>query len=294
MPKKSKPSATKPSSTKPELTRIRPRVTDPFLKKLSIRHGVSSEGRGYGWRRDLPDARDILYAAPLMNFPKGLPAAVDLRPQCPPVYDQGQLGCCTGNGIAAAIQFDQMKLGKTAFTPSRLFIYYNERVMEGDVSQDAGAQVRDGIKSVATLGAPPETVWPYDITQFAVQPPVVAYNDAKLDLVSAYARVSQSLPQMQGCLADGYPFVIGFTVYASFESAAVASSGVVAMPKPGEKTMGGHCVVVVGYNNKSRTFILRNSWGTTWGMKGYFTMPYEYLLDPHLASDFWTIRSVAE
>jgi len=270
------------------------KTVKPFnpTAKLTL-HDASKHG-GYGWVRDMPDARDVIYSVAAPIITKGLPAKVDLRPQCPPVYDQGQLGCCTGNGIAGCIQFDQMKLGNKAFTPSRLFIYYNERVIEGTVSTDSGAQVRDGIKSVATLGAPPETDWPYDITQFAVQPPAVAYTDAKLDLVSSYLSVTQNLSQMQGCLAEGYPFVFGFTCYDSFESAAVAKSGVVPMPGPKEAVVGGHCVVAVGYDSTKRVFIVRNSWGTTWGMKGYFTIPFEYLLSPSLASDFWTIRSVTE
>ena len=126
----------------------------------------------YGWIPDLPDHRDILYAAPVTAMQK-LPMQVDLRPQCPKeVYDQGQLGSCTANAIAAAIEFDRMKLKlRPAFTPSRLFIYYNERVMEGTVDADSGAQIRDGIKSVATQGAPPEPQWPYDITKFRDRPP---------------------------------------------------------------------------------------------------------------------------
>jgi C1A family cysteine protease len=242
---------------------------------------------------DLPDARDFVYAAPLIRFPQGLPPSIDLRAQCPPIYDQGQLGSCTGNGIAGAIEFDQRKQGHHEFVPSRLFIYYNERVMEGTVSQDSGAQIRDGVKSVATLGAPPETDWSYNIAKFAQKPPAKAYSDAKQDLVTAYSRVTQDLLQMQGCLADGYPFVFGFTVYQSFEGDAVAQTGVVPMPASGEKVMGGHCVVAVGYDDSQRRFTIRNSWGTGWGMKGYCTMPYEYLLNAHLANDFWTIRSVA-
>jgi C1A family cysteine protease/nucleoside phosphorylase len=278
----------KKSKSKDKLKKV---FSDP-ADKLKTR--IPSEHGGYGWARDLPDARDVLYAAPLMGMAKGLPTKVDLRPKCPPIYNQGQLGCCTGNGIAGAIEFDQMKLGKTKFTPSRLFIYYNERVMENTVATDAGAQIRDGIKSVATVGAPPETVWPYDIAKFADKPPAIAYTDAKLDLVASYAKVAQILQQMQGCLADGYPFVLGFTVYESFESAAVAKSGIVPMPTAKEKVVGGHCVVAVGYDDATRTFIIRNSWGTSWGMKGYCTMPYEYLLSAHLASDFWTIRAVTE
>jgi nucleoside phosphorylase len=258
--------------------------------RLAVRR--PSEHGGYGWTRDLPDARDYLYAAPSAVLSKGLPPSVDLRAKCPPVYDQGQLGCCTGNGIAGAIEFDQRKQGATAFTPSRLFIYYNERVMEGTVSQDSGAQIRDGVKSVATLGAPPETDWPYDIAKFAAKPPATAYSDAKQDLVTVYSKVSQNLAQMQGCLAEGYPFVLGFTVYESFEGAAVAKSGVVPMPSHGEAIVGGHCVVAVGYENSKRVFLIRNSWGKGWGVKGYCTMPFEYLLSPQYASDFWTIRSI--
>ncbi len=279
----------RPPARHPRPSRTAMSGSDP-LARLSIRK--SSRRGGYGWLRDLPDARDFAYAAPLNRFPQGLPASVDMRPACPPVYNQGQLGSCTANGIAGAIEFDQGKIGNQEFTPSRLFIYYSERVIEGTVNQDSGAQVRDGIKSVVTLGAPPETDWPYVIANFAERPPPLAYSDAKLDLVSSYARVTQNLAQMQGCLAEGYPFVFGFTVYQSFESQAVASSGIVPMPSPGEATVGGHCVLAVGYSNTTRTFIIRNSWGTGWGMKGYCTMPYEYLLDAQLASDFWTLRSV--
>jgi C1A family cysteine protease len=262
------------------------------LAGLSVRR--PSQHGAYGWTRDLPDARDFVYAAPLIRFPHGLPTSVDLRSKCPPVYDQGQLGSCTANGIGAAIEFDQRKQGSTEFTPSRLFIYYNERVIEGTVTQDSGAQIRDGIKSVATLGAPPETDWPYDIAKFTIKPTARAYSDAKKDLASSYSRVNQDLMQMQGCLADGYPFVFGFTVYESFESQKVAESGVVPMPSTGEKVVGGHCVVAVGYDGTTRHFIIRNSWGKSWGLKGYCMMPYEYLITPRLASDFWTIRTVTE
>jgi C1A family cysteine protease len=264
-------------------------AADP-LARLTIR-GASPHG-GYGWVPDLPDARDYLYSAPLFRFPQGLPTAVDLRPECPPVYDQGQLGSCTGNGIAGAVEFDQKKQGTTEYTPSRLFIYYNERVIEGTVSQDAGAQIRDGIKVVVKLGAPPEGDWPYDITEFAKKPPTKAYTDAKKDIVSSYARVAQDLTQMRGCLASGFPFVFGFTVYDSFESQQVAQTGIVPMPSPGESVLGGHCVVAVGYDDSERHFVIRNSWGTGWGQQGYCFMPYEYLMSRNLANDFWTIRAV--
>lgn len=251
-------------------------------------------GHSYGWVPDLPDHRDFLFAAPVETI-AALPTSVDLRPNCPPVYDQGQLGSCTANAIGGALQFEQVKQGLRSFIPSRLFIYYNERVIEGTVGTDSGAQIRDGVKSVGNIGACPETDWPYDIAQFAQKPPQVpAYRDAPLGKALLYHRVPQILGQMKGCLASGYPFVFGFTVYESFESNQVAQTGVAPMPAPGERVLGGHAVVAVGYEDKTQRFTARNSWGAGWGMNGYFTIPYAYLTDSNLADDFWTIRLVAK
>jgi len=247
----------------------------------------------YGWIRDLPDLRDHLYATP-PEFLVKLPSNVDLRPQCPAVYDQGQLGSCTANAIAAALEFDQMKEKQSnVFVPSRLFIYYNERVMEGTVNEDSGAQIRDGIKSVGKQGDCPETLWPYDIKKFAVKPPDKCYQQALKFKAVQYQRLSQILNQLKGCLASGYPFVFGFTVYESFESQQVAQTGNASMPLPKETVVGGHAVMAVGYDDSQNWFIVRNSWGDGWGMKGYFTLPYAYLLEQNLASDFWTIRLVS-
>jgi C1A family cysteine protease len=247
----------------------------------------------YGWSPDVPDQRDHLYAAPVASL-DALPASVDLRPQCPKVvYDQGQLGSCTANAIAAAIEFDQMKqsLGKI-FTPSRLFIYYNERVMEGTVNSDSGAQIRDGIKSVADIGGCPETLWPYSIAKFKTKPTKPCYTEAKKHTAVLYQRLVQILNQMKGCLASGYPFVFGFSVYESFEGPDVAKTGTVPMPGPSEQQVGGHAVMAVGYDDATQRFLVRNSWADKWGMKGYFTIPYAYLTDNNLADDFWTIRLV--
>jgi len=250
----------------------------------------------FGWVPDLPDHRDFTYAAPLLAL-RSLPAKVDLRKGCPPVYDQGQLGSCTANAIGAAFQFNQKKLGLKDFMPSRLFIYYNERDIEGTANQDSGALIRDGIKSVNKLGVCPETSWPYDGSEFplnpklTVKPSAACYTEAKKHTADQYSRVARTLNQMKGCLASGFPFVYGFTVYESFEGNQVAKTGLVPMPKQGEETLGGHAVLAVGYDDSSQRFIVRNSWGPKWGIKGYFTMPSTYLLDANLADDFWTVRS---
>jgi C1A family cysteine protease len=200
----------------------------------------------YGWIPDLPDDRDYRYTAPRLK----LPQKVDLRKQCPAVYDQGDLGSCTANAIGAAHQFGQIKQKvKRDFVPSRLFIYYNERVILGTVNEDSGAMIRDGIKSVVKQGVCPERDWPYVIKKFTKKPPPSCYNKALLHQVVSYQRISHSLKQMQGCLASGYPFVFGFSVYESFETDEVAHTGLVPMPKKEESMIGGHAVLAVGYDN---------------------------------------------
>lgn len=244
----------------------------------------------YSWLPDIPDHRDYRFVPPKTAAP--LPPRSDLRPWCPPIYDQGQLGSCTANAIAAAHEFDQIKQSLSPYVPSRLFIYYNERVMEGTVGSDAGAAIRDGIKSLSTYGVCNETAWPYNIDQFAVKPPKTCYKTAATHTSVLYRRINRTLADMQGCLAAGYPFVFGFSVYESFESDKVAKTGSVPMPGTTEQMLGGHAVMAVGYVEAKQRFIVRNSWGPDWALKGYFTMPYAYLLDDNLSDDFWVVNKV--
>ena len=254
----------------------------------------------YGWVQDAPDARDLLFTASPVVVSQPLPTSVDLRPGCPPVYNQGNVGSCTANCIAAAFQFAQMKQRLAHFMPSRLFIYYNERVMEHCVKKDEGAQIRDGIKSVAKLGVPPESTWPYRQKHSIVvkEPKGLAYIDAYQHKVLAYHRIRAQKPDtflrlMKSCLAEGYPFVFGFTVYSAFEGDEIEKTGIMNMPdKKKEKVVGGHAVMAVGYNEKRQAMLVRNSWGLRWGLRGYFWMPYAYISSHQLCDDFWTIRGV--
>jgi C1A family cysteine protease len=249
----------------------------------------------YGWIPDLPDVRDRLFRAPRRTGSKAkpLPKLADLRKGCPGIYDQGELGSCTANAIAAAVEFDQRKQKiPQPFTPSRLFIYYNERAIGGTIGIDSGAALRDGIKTVAGQGACPESMWAYVEQKFAERPPAPCYKIGKTHPAVNYSRLPQDLGSMKACLAAGYPFVFGFTVYESFESDEAAHTGVVAMPGASETALGGHAVMAAGYDDASGRFLVRNSWGTEWGIGGYFTIPYAYLTNGDLAADFWTIRLV--
>jgi C1A family cysteine protease len=246
----------------------------------------------YGWVPDHPDHRDYLFAAPNAVL-SALPPRVDLRPACPRIYDQRPLGSCTANAVAAAIQFDQMKQRRVpVFTASRLFIYYNGRNLEGTLDSDSGEMIRDAVKSVAQIGACPEAFWPYNPAVFRARPTELAYRVASWHKAVSYQSLNQDLNQMKGCLASGYPFAFGFTVYESFESEAVTRTGVAPLPGTNETVVGSHAVLAVGYDDASQRFILRNSWGTGWGMDGYFTLPYAYLTQDSLASDFWVIQLV--
>ena len=257
---------------------------------------LSTQKFRMGWLPDLPDTRDFLYAAPL-KVSRSLPTKTDLRSGCPTVYNQGELGSCTANALGAAFQFGQKKQTKKTFTPSRLFLYYNERVMINTVHSDSGAFIRDGIKSLNKQGICPEVKWTYDETntdgaKFTQKPPKTCYTEALSNQILSYQRLTNNLNTIQGCLSEGFPFVFGFTVYESFMTSTVRGSGIMPMPKPTEKVKGGHAVMAVGYDDAKQAILVRNSWGDGWGQAGHFWMPYAYILNSNLCDDFWTIRLV--
>jgi len=239
-----------------------------------------------GWKKDPADPRDHLYMA---GPPVAIPDQVDLSPHCSPIEDQGQLGSCTGNAIVGAMEYLDRNFRNDAIDLSRLFVYYNERVLEGTISQDSGAIIRDGIKTMVKYGVCPEKNYPYDIAKFTKKPTRTAYKKALPNRITSYQRI-QTLADMMACLASGYPFVFGFTVFASFEGDLVARTGIVPMPLQHERQLGGHAVCAVGYDKAKRMVKVRNSWGTAWGDGGYFYMPFDYINNATLADDFWTVR----
>jgi len=215
-------------------------------------------------------------------------ANVDLRSKIKIMYDQGNLGSCTANALCYAYVFDA-----PTFSPSRLFLYYNERFLDGDVPIDAGSTLSEGINALEKYGVCKESTWSYNTNNFAVKPSKQAYAEGVKNEVIMASRVLQTMQSMKGCLTSGYPFVVGFEVYSSFESAAVASTGMVPMPNTAtEQLLGGHACICLGYDDSKGVWIMQNSWGTGWGDRGYFYMPYAYLTTPALAGDMWRILKV--
>jgi C1A family cysteine protease len=271
----------------------------------------------FGWVRDALDPRDRVFSAPLAKL-QALPPSVDLVAEVPDlfpeVYDQGRIGSCTGNAIAGAVQFERRKQNKQNpdpafqdFVPSRLFIYYYERLKEKTVPLDAGAQIRDGMKTIAQLGVCPEADWPYDDTpadnethlfppgaKDAMLPNINANKAAKGVTAISYWRINQSLSQLKGCLADGYPFVFGFNIYDTIYDEDGQPKTTFPLPSTADRQLGGHAVLAVGYDDGTQCFKLRNSWGPNVQANGYFFMPYAYLTDANQSSDFWTLRGMSK
>lgn len=219
-----------------------------------------------------------------------LPLCIDLRQTMPPVYDQGQLDSCIANALCSVIEYDDN------FRGSQLFLYYNERILDSppaasDTNDDTGASLSDSIKCLQKYGVCPETMWAYDISKLAIKPTNQCYDEALKHKAITVKNILQDITAMKTALHNACPFVVGISVYESFESQEVADTGIVPMPVCGEKNLGGHVVVCVGYDDEKKVWIMRNSWGDTWSpeMNGYFTIPYLYLLDSSLASDLWYI-----
>ena len=254
--------------------------------------------RKYGWKKDKVDNRDYLYKI-LKPLAIEVPDKIDLRPFCSDVENQESLGSCTANAITGNLEFLDKLPDNNYIDVSRLFIYYNTRALEGTVDTDSGSAIRDGIKTLASLGYCSESLWNYDISKFAQRPSEECYIEAQNHKIVSYYSMT-TLNEMLTCLADGYPFVFGISIYESFESKKTTREGIVKMPDSGfigfikhlfgrgEKYLGGHAIMAVGYDRKKKQFLCRNSWGKDWGQQGYFVIPFKYL--ETLANDFWTIR----
>ncbi len=246
--------------------------------------------RKYLLKKDTPDLRDHIFYTTSYKKTEHLPVRVDLHDKCSPIVDQGELGSCTANAIVSGLKEYLLKNKAAWIALSRLFLYWEERSLEGTVNEDSGAEIRDGMKVLNKIGVCPETDWPYDISTFTNTPTDRMVTDAAAYKVVEYHRII-SLDQLKAALAEGLPVVIGIDVYESFESDTVAKTGIVPLPDTTtERYLGGHAVLAVGYDDEKQQMIVRNSWGMEWGDEGYCYLPYDYYNKGYV-SDCWTSAS---
>lgn len=264
---------------------------DPGLHRIPIKQAITPPPVSvpkFHWVPDKVDPRDYKYA--VTN--KVQSNKVDLRIYCSSIENQGNLGSCTGQAVAGAIELLYKRENKFKDV-SRLYIYYYERLLMGTVNYDSGAYIRDGIKATSKYGASLENLWPYDISKFRNKPSNNAITDGSRRKVTLYQRIDNHA----GCLdaiANGYPVIIGFHVYDSFMSNTVTRTGIMPYPnKRTERLLGGHAVLLVGYDKTTNRYIARNSWGTAWGDGGYFYMPFQVIQDTTMSSDFWIIKAAS-
>jgi C1A family cysteine protease len=247
--------------------------------------------RVYGWHADLPSHVPWFKYERLLAAP--LPAKTNNRPAIKWVYDQGEEGSCTANSGIGAERFFRATHGLPDFLGSRQFLYYATRSLEGGTGSDSGASIADTETAECKFGVCLESTWPYS-KKLTVKPSAAAYKEALLHQVLVKSPLEQTQLALETCIAAGQPVHYGMTVYESFESDAVAASGVVPMPKKREAALGGHALYLFDYDRTKKLFYGQNSWGSGWGQAGLclFSIPFNYILSPDYASDFWTVSKV--
>ena len=205
-------------------------------------------------------------------------------PNLPTIIDQGAIGDCVANAFYYAVMLQT----KNAINLSRLYIYANCRCIDyTPLNQDDGTIIRTACSAILNYGICLEQVYPYN-SNYKILPPLNAYQNAKKFKLFNYQFVNQDLVSLKSALTNyKVPIVFGIMVYASFMTKNVTQSGIVPMPNTKtEKLLGGHCVCMVGYDDSKQMFKCANSWGTSWGDKGYFYLPYKFVVDSNLSNDF--------
>ena len=207
------------------------------------------------------------------------------------VLDQGQIGSCVSNTFSQYINMCTLN----TVNISRLSHYYCGRAIKGDSSLiDSGLNIRQAAKIISQYGACSETDWPYNTALFNKLPPLSAFKSSLYFKKYSYSFLDQNIITFKSTLSNlNLPIIFGIRVYSSFMTNTVAKSGIVPIPNTTcESLKGGHCILMVGYNDNTQCFTCVNSWGTSWGQKGFFTIPYNYVTNPNLAFDFCVLQFI--
>lgn len=249
--------------------------------------------RDYGVTFSTPSFIGKLLKASSAPIP---PPMVDMRPQCPPIENQGLIGSCSAFATCVCHEIKQAQAKKLPIILSKLFTYYHARKAINKQDEDSGSHLRDNVKSLGTLGSPPQSAYPYDTKRWKDEPALTLHELARPNRINLYARVQQVQAQLEACLADGNPIICGLMLYQSFYNrGGVARTGLITIPNiKNEAFRGGHAVAIVGYDQRRKLYLMRNSWGTGWGQKGYAWIPYAYVHDKRLCFDLWMIKSKHE
>lgn len=252
----------------------------------------STPKRKYLLKRSAYDHRD--YKITFNHPDDSLPDSVDLRQKELPIYDQGQTNSCTSNSICHTCMYDIWKQDKIVLIPSRLFVYYNERMMDGTVNEDCGSTIKQSVKAVAKYGFVSEDKWNFDPNKIITKPPQELYDEAKNHIGREYYQVTQTVEQIKKAIAAGFYVNLGIAVYDSFESDEVSTTGVIPMPTASNVLRGYHAVCLCGYSQEKQCFLLMNSWSQSWCLNGCAWISYQYISDPKLAFDAWVLSKVQD
>lgn len=250
-----------------------------------------------GWKPGLPDIRDHKFSVHVSKLydAGSLPSSADVAKPINWIYNQEEESSCVFNSGASLIRHARIRLNLPEIHPSRNFGYYETRKLEGDVNQDGGAEIRDGLQIASNIGYVAESEWGYSNNTLFTSPPSKLIQEAANHRVQQYTSIEQTREGLQTALSMGFAVQFGMTVYQSMMSNEVAKTGQVPMPQgPSDQVVGGHAVLLVGYDNHSQKYRVMNSWGYDWGKYGYFYLPYQYVESTDLASDFYTINSFTD
>jgi C1A family cysteine protease len=249
---------------------------------------LSPAGRRYGLLPSPPDHRDFglaSFSQRLITPSSG--SVADLEPWCGPAKDQGRLGGCTAFAGTGNLEYLYCRFQGQSIILSPLFLYYVERQLDGDVGIDGGSTGRTSCRAMSHFGVCLETEDVYDPLRFSLQPTADQIAEAMKHTSGAYHSLS-TVADIRSCIATGYPCLVGFTVYESFENEQTANTGIMPQPnKAKERVLGGHEVLFIGFDDSRQAFKVRNSWGANWGDKGNFWFPYSAAADPDILIDGW-------